>query len=119
MGRVNSPSPNQISAAELVLRLADTHQVIVDIDRRGGIVVVFDEAQINEAGRTKLVTILQLIAIKTRSYIAAIGDDRRARGVAPSIPWFPESKTPAEHPHDTAGDSVTQIDNGSPKPCPI
>jgi hypothetical protein len=105
MGRIDVPSPNRVAAAELVRQLSQCRQIIEEVDRRGGIVVVQDEAQIDEPGRVKLVNSLKRIWFGARSFISAIGHDRRHRGVALPIPWFPESESPADdQPLDPAGD---------------
>jgi hypothetical protein len=113
IGRIDAPSPNRVAAAELVRQLSQCRKAIDEIERRGGIVAVLDQAQLAKLDQGKLVADLALITVKVRSYISAIGDDRRQR-VALPIPRFPSSETPAEHPHDAAGDSPISQPDGVP-----
>jgi hypothetical protein len=116
-GRINAPSPRRDTAAALVRQLVASHLVVEGIDQRGGIVAVLDEAQLGEPDRVKLVASLKHITVRTRSYIAAVGDDRRQRGVAIPLCSIPKSESPAEHPHDTAGDSPNSHSGGVPIRC--
>ena len=119
------PSPRRVAASELVTQLSAFRQVIEDVDRRTiplalwdgkgerrGIILVLNEAEVGEAGRTKLVADLEFTRDKIRNFVATIGDDRRERGTALPIPWFPETHTPAGHDPDPAGvDSVSFTPN--------
>jgi hypothetical protein len=104
-GRINVPSSNKLACGELLGKLNDFREVLAEIDRRGGIVSVLNEAQVDESVRIKVVSYLKRITYRTRSYIADVGDDRRDRGVAVPLCWIPESESPTERPHDTAGES--------------
>ncbi|MGO9468911.1 MAG: hypothetical protein ACLQVF_32690 [Isosphaeraceae bacterium] len=129
IGRIDVPSPRLVAAAALVTQLSAFRQVIEDVERRTiplamwdgkgerrGIILVLNEAQVCEAGRTKLVADLEFTRDKVRNFVVAIGDDRRERGAALPIPWFPEMQTPAGHDPNPAGvdsDSFTPND-GAP-----
>jgi hypothetical protein len=89
-GRIGTPSQNQTSAVELLEGLEAVGQIIAAIDARGGIVAVANEAQLNEAGRAKLTALCERVWHRTRSYVANLGDDKRARGLATPLCWLPD-----------------------------
>jgi hypothetical protein len=100
-----APSPALESAQVLVRRLLDLARVLDDLNasawdsvRRGraerfspgdGFLAVLEDAQLSEEERRRLVTTLQKLQDRARTYVAAIGDDRRRRGQAVPLCWLP------------------------------
>jgi hypothetical protein len=60
------------------------------------IVTLLEEAAANERDRRELVRALGTIWDRARAYIAAIGDDRRAKGLAVPLCWLPGDSTEEE-----------------------
>jgi hypothetical protein len=89
-----SDSPTRQSAGDLVARLFGVVATLDEVHQRG-IVVTLDDAQLSEPDRRKLVAGLLRARDRIQSSIAAIGDDRRARGIALPLCWLPgdENKT--------------------------
>jgi hypothetical protein len=103
--RTRAPSINQAGAADVLQRLSAIRDDLAEVDQRGGILTVLNQAGLPESGWDKLVSDFQSIATKVRGFVVTIGDHRRETGKSLPLCWTPESESPAEHPHDTAGES--------------
>jgi hypothetical protein len=96
MRRIQAKSQNRESAVELVNRFVAVVELLHEIDRRGGIVAVLAAAEVSEEDRTDLARRLKRIQDRARSYVAAIGDWRRATGQAVPLCWLPPVPDPLE-----------------------
>jgi hypothetical protein len=77
-------------ARDLVDRLSSARRLVDEVDRRGGIVRLLDDARLNEPGRRALTGSLVHVWRRLRGYVVAIGDDRRAKGLAQPLCWWPD-----------------------------
>jgi hypothetical protein len=95
MGPKATPSQRHLTAVKLVQMILNFRRTLVAIDGRGGIVSVLDDSRLDEAKRRPVVSALRKIHDKTRNYVVAVGDDRRARGIATPLCWLPEDSQEA------------------------
>jgi hypothetical protein len=86
----NAMSPNRKIALDLVDRLIDLRQLVGEVDQRGGIVRVLQEAQLDGSREVAVVAALAHSWKALRAFALAVGDDRRARGRATKLCWLPD-----------------------------
>jgi hypothetical protein len=81
---------HELAARDLVGRLIDLRTLCGEIDQRGGILRVLQEAQLDRSREMVLVAALEHSWKALRAHVIHIGDDRRARGAAVPLAWLPE-----------------------------
>jgi hypothetical protein len=83
------PSARRIAAADLVMRIRALRRALDEVAARGGIVAVLNDGEVKEPARCAVVAALRRIQDHARNGVVAIGDDRRARGLAVPLCWLP------------------------------
>jgi hypothetical protein len=80
---------NQLTAEDLVRRLLAVRRLIQEVDGRGGVVKLLDDAQAAPKVRHALGLSLAKSWVGLRGYVVRLGDERRRRGEAVPAGWLP------------------------------
>jgi hypothetical protein len=84
------PKPQkQVTAESLIERIVAVRSLNGEIDQRGGILKLMDEAQADEPTRKQVNAALEASWKGLRAYVIQIGDDRRAKHQALPLCWLP------------------------------
>jgi hypothetical protein len=86
---------NELTAADLVERLIGVRRLAQEVDHRGGILAVLDDARATEPTRRAVADSLEAGWKALRGYVIRIGDDRRAKGLAGPLGRLPEEEGPS------------------------
>jgi hypothetical protein len=96
--RTRSPkqikSANQLTAAGLVEQLSAVRRTIQEVDHRGGIVRLIQDAALSEAQERTFTRNLGHGWKGLRSFVITVGDSRRARGLAVELCELPNEEAP-------------------------